>query len=364
MRSLLAAWLITLLSLTPSDLSAVAESACHSDRVAPSATTEESDLPYRRFFVAFGFSSMASQPSTPLRMAFNGPITSDEYWDLVRNTRQAILQMESKSEATIRQELDALAAQWDRITAVESSDGSLIQTDPAYLAVELRKDPPELTRLGKLLDSLLSAHEEYPQKVFTLQDIDPLKEILLRPEFQWQEQRSLQLPNWLDRVFDWIERFRDRTLSAAYRFGRVPLTIAAAFLFVLSLYFISRGLSRSLVREADLATEGNESDELLTSKGAFKRAETLSMQGDYRNAVRYLYLSSLLVLDEQGVMRYDRSRTNREYLRSVSSKPELAKPLRDVIDVFDRVWYGFESVDERTYRSYVEHVEELREKKG
>jgi hypothetical protein len=94
-----------------------------------------------------------------------------------------------------------------------------------------------------------------------------------------------------------------------------------------------------------------------------QRAQTLSSQGDYRNAVRYLYLSSLLILDEQGLLRYDRSRTNREYLRSVSSKPQLAKPLSDVIDVFDRVWYGFEPVDEQAYRNYVEHVEELREKK-
>ena len=89
----------------------------------------------------------------------------------------------------------------------------------------------------------------------------------------------------------------------------------------------------------------------------------LSTQGDYRTAVRYLYLSSLLVLDEQGLLRYDRSRTNREYLRSVSSRPELAIPLRKVIDVFDRVWYGFEAVDENTYKSYVQQVEELREKK-
>jgi len=70
-----------------------------------------------------------------------------------------------------------------------------------------------------------------------------------------------------------------------------------------------------------------------------------------------------LVLDEKRLMRYDRSRTNREYLRSLSSKPELVKPLRDVIDVFDRVWYGFENVDEQTYQSYVKRVDELREKK-
>jgi hypothetical protein len=323
MRALLAVWFITLLSLT-----------------SLSAVTEPSDLTQGK-----------------------APIPFDEYWELVRDTRQSILQIESKPEATIRRELDALAAQWDQVTAVALSDGNEIQIDSAFLAAQLRLDPPDLKRLENLLDALLRAHEEYPQKVFTLEDITPLKEILARPEFQWQQQQPLQLPNWLERFFAWIERFRNRTLNTAYQYGRTPLIIAATLLFILSLYFISRGLSRSLVKEAELESEASESDEMLTSKGALKRAETLSTQGDYRNAIRYLYLSSLLVLDEQGLMRYDRSRTNREYLRSVSSKPELAKPLRDVIDVFDRVWYGFETVDEQTYQSYVRRVDELREKK-
>ena len=139
--------------------------------------------------------------------------------------------------------------------------------------------------------------------------------------------------------------------------------VGAALLLILSLFYISRRLSRSLVREAELAAQASEDEALLTSKGALQRAQTLSTQGDYRNAIRFLYLSSLLVLDERGLMRYDRSRTNREYLRSVSSRPQLANPLRDVIDVFDKVWYGFESVDEQTYQSYLKHVDELRENK-
>jgi len=146
-------------------------------------------------------------------------------------------------------------------------------------------------------------------------------------------------------------------------YGRVPLIVAAVIVFLISLYFISQNLSRNLVREAQLAVENGDGDALLTSSGAMQRAQSLSSQGDYRNAVRYLYLSSLLVLDERGLLRYDRSRTNREYLRSISTKPELSKPLSDVIDVFDRVWYGFESVDENTFQSYVKHVDELREKK-
>ena len=295
------------------------------------------------------------------------PITLAEYWNLVRDTRQAIGQMETKPEATIRAELNAFAEQWEQVIAVRLSDDSVIQIDSSYLAAELRRDPPELERLGNLLDALLHAHEKYPQKVFTPEDVIPLNEILARPEFQWQqEQQPLRLPDWLTNLYDQFINFVDRviftTATLIYE-GRILFQIAGAFLFVLSLFFIARSLSRNLVREAELAAEGDANDEILTSKGAFKRAETLSMQGDYRNAIRYLYLSSLLVLDEQGLMRYDRSRTNREYLRSVSSKPELAKPLQDVIDVFDRVWYGFEGVDEQTYQSYVERVDELRETK-
>lgn len=344
MRSLLAIWLITLFSL--SNLSAANQPSHASPSPAPRAAS---------------FSQLAVQAQD------GTPITLAEYWDLVRDTRQAVDQLEAKPEATIREGLNALAGQWQEVTAVKLSDDSVIQIDSSYLAAELRRAPPELERLENLLDALLHAHEKYPQKVFTAEDVNPLNEILARPEFQWQqEQQSLRMPDWLANLYDRFLNFVDRviftTVTLIYE-GRILFQIAGAFLFVFTLFFIARSLSRNLVREAQLAAEGNESDEVLTSKSAFKRAESLSMQGDYRNAIRYLYLSSLLVLDEQGLMRYDRSRTNREYLRSVSSKPELAKPLQDVIDVFDRVWYGFEGVDEQTYQSYVERVDELRETK-
>lgn len=314
---------------------------------------------------SFAGTSWASEESPGRTVPPNDetPISLDEYWDLVRDTRQSITQMEAKSGTAVRSELNALAAQWEQALSVELSDHSLILIDSSHLVTELRRDPPDLKRLGKLLDALLHAHEQYPQKVFTVEDVAPLNEILARPEFQWQQAQATQWPDWLVKLGEWLTRFRNRILNATFQYGRVPLIIAAALLFAFSLFFISRSLSRSLVRESQLVAEENDSDELLTSKGAFKRAETLSTQGDYRNAIRYLYLSSLLVLDEQGLMRYDRSRTNREYLRSVSSKPELAKPLHDVIDVFDRVWYGFEGVDKQTYQSYVERVDELREKK-
>jgi uncharacterized protein DUF4129 len=293
-------------------------------------------------------------------------IPVDEYWKQIGNTQQSIIELEAKPEAETRQQLNALASQWDSITAVELSDHSIVPIDSTYLTTELRNNPPDLKHLEKSLDALLQAHQEFPRKVFTIKDIDPLKQILARPEFQWDSGQAVQLPTWLGNLLDAISKFLDRLIfflaNLVYQ-GRILLMIGAAILLLLVLFFISRNLSRSLVQDAQLAADDDEAGGILTSKGAIQRAQTLSMQGDYRNAIRFLYLSSLLVLDEQGLLRYDRSRTNREYLRSMASHPELANPLRDVIEVFDRVWYGFESVDEQTYQSYREHVEELQEKK-
>lgn len=308
--------------------------------------------------------SAAAQPAR-IASLDNTPIPFDQYWELVQSTRQMLLQLEGKPQATVREQLNGLASQWDQVTAVEMSDHSLVPVDSSYLTTELRSEASDPKRLGNLLDALLKAHEDYPQKVFTIQDTASLKAILARPEFQWEQASTIVLPTWLqdllDRFFNFWDQLIARVSMLVYE-GRYLLIVAAAIFFVFILLYISRNLAQNLVGDTELPAEG-ESDELLTSKGALKRAETLSMKGDYRSAIRYLYLSSLLVLDEQGLLRYDRSRTNREYLRSVSSRPELAEPLKDVINVFDRVWYGFESVDEQEYQSYVEQVEELREKK-
>lgn len=313
--------------------------------------------------------SAADLPSRDGQAPGEAPITLAEYWELVSTTHESVTQMGSTSGTAIRQELDRLAAEWEQVASVKLPDGKVVEVDPGYLVAELQKDPPKLEQLAGLLEALLRAHEDYPRNVFTLEDILPLEEILKRPEFQWQESQNapaLQMPDWLarliDRILEFFSRLFVRTGTAMYQ-GRALWQVAGVILLIVVLFFVFRNISLNLTREAQLAAEDRGNEELLTSTGALQRAETLSVRGDYRNAIRYLYLSSLLVLDEQGLLRYDRSRTNREYLRSVSSQPGLAKPLQDVIDVFDRVWYGFESVDEQTYQTYVTRVDELREKK-
>ncbi len=76
--------------------------------------------------------------------------------------------------------------------------------------------------------------------------------------------------------------------------------------------------------------------------------------------MRQLYLATLLALDEQGALRFDRALTNQEVLLRLRARPELARVLASVIDVFDNVWYGEHTLTAESFATYVEAVDALR----
>jgi hypothetical protein len=125
--------------------------------------------------------------------------------------------------------------------------------------------------------------------------------------------------------------------------------------------YLVRGLRRGLVAEA--SADDGDPEASLTAKTALEQAGGLARGGDYRTAVRYLYLSALLWLDERGALRYDRALTNHEHLDRVRDNPALRDRLAPVVDTFDRVWYGHLPIDEATFAAYQRQVEELRSEK-
>jgi hypothetical protein len=63
--------------------------------------------------------------------------------------------------------------------------------------------------------------------------------------------------------------------------------------------------------------------------------------GDHRQAVRYLYLKSLRLLNDRGLIRYQNHKTltNREYLGQLGSDPRRG-PFSDLTIAYEKVWYG------------------------
>lgn len=292
-------------------------------------------------------------------------LSLDEYWRQLEETQASVARLEDALPETRRDSFLDWADQWERITGVALPDGTRIPLDHSRLVSALRADPPDPARLDELLSALLAARQTWPSSGRDASSLEALEGVLARPEFQWQpEEASLLVRLWRG-FWEWVDDLLARLLpegggEAVGDLLSYLLTFFGTLALGLVLAYVLRDLLTDWVAEAELDPDADAEDEDLTAATALKRAQVLSGEGDYRSAVRYLYLSSLLLLEERGLLRYDRSLTNREYLRSVAHLPQLAAVLRDVVEVFDRVWYGYQPLDDATYARYAERVSDLR----
>ena len=160
------------------------------------------------------------------------------------------------------------------------------------------------------------------------------------------------------------EKYRDdlakilspRKWDADLRYVLFPM--GAIALAVVIIFFI-RQIRMNLVSEARDAVAATELEQVETERAALARAETAEAASDFRGALRFLYLSAILHLQERGVLPYDKSLTNREYLYQAQADIDLHTALGPAITVFDEVWYGHKPCDAETVASYRDLLEKV-----
>jgi hypothetical protein len=60
----------------------------------------------------------------------------------------------------------------------------------------------------------------------------------------------------------------------------------------------------------------------------------------YAEAIRLALLALIARLEKQGLLRYDTTRTNREYQRELRQRSDLAGCFGQLARIYERVWYG------------------------
>ena len=157
-------------------------------------------------------------------------------------------------------------------------------------------------------------------------------------EVSYEEYRA-----YLEKLVD------DRRWDTDLRYILFPL--GAIALGAVVIFFI-RQIRLNLIGEAHEAVTETALERVETERAALARAETAEAASDFRGALRYLYLSAILHLQERGVLPYDKSLTNREYLRQAQADTDLHTALGPAIIVFDEVWYGHKPCDAETVANY------------
>lgn len=134
--------------------------------------------------------------------------------------------------------------------------------------------------------------------------------------------------------------------------------LAAIALTVIVIFFIKQ-IQLNIIRDVDADESEIIVDAVQTEKAALSRADAAIESNDFRGAIRYLYLSAVFHLQEDGILPYDKSMTNREYLHKTEIDDSLQTALAPAITVFDEVWYGYKPCDEDTVSSYRELLKDI-----
>jgi hypothetical protein len=93
-------------------------------------------------------------------------------------------------------------------------------------------------------------------------------------------------------------------------------------------------------REKKRTVLGEEIDAGTTSNDLADAALAAAKAGDFRGAVRKLYISLLYELSERNLIELEPNTTNHEYLAKVSRFQPLVTPMHYLTDRFDYFWYG------------------------
>ena len=247
---------------------------------------------------------------------------------------------------------DGALAALRAIEPVTLPTGVTVEPDLSAIVAALESEPPDIAAAQHGIDALLGALSLASASTIDSDEArTTLDEVLARKEFQptpedEDDSQSLSgrffgwIGGHIDRFFSWLDRIIGGQGGEGSPFS-IVLAVLGVLLIVGIVAFAVRSVRESLTpgvaRLTDIDAEAH-----YTSAQARAEAERLFAAGEYRAALRLLYLATLIRWEEAGRLRFDRSLTNREVVARVTLQGDasLLEQLRPLVDRFDRVWYG------------------------
>jgi Domain of unknown function (DUF4129) len=193
-----------------------------------------------------------------------------------------------------------------------------------------------------------------------------LESILARPEYATNQPNG---PNALVRLLQdfarWLAKWLPKPRSVDP--GRIDLITLIAQIIVIGLAVLlilyvlktvivwfsgrSRKPRARKQREARIVL-GERLEPEATATDLLSEAEALARQGDLRAAIRKAYIALLVELGDRKVISLAHHKTNRDYLNSLRSVPQLHSRMRGLTESFERHWYGFASATPNDWQDF------------
>ncbi|MCA1667485.1 MAG: DUF4129 domain-containing protein [Thermomicrobia bacterium] len=287
------------------------------------------------------------------------------YLQRVTTARDALMQAQALAgaprDAAIQRAQDAL----DGIDGV-TVDGTRYPAPPSDALAALRRAPPDTARALIALTTLRTALADAQAAAPDPQARQKLDRVLSDRAFRMAEpnivqKEAIRFQSWLReqvrRLFRPLSRVQPQPAPANTP-GAGPMARLLALLgsplvlliFVLVLaallaFFVARRRRKRVHAPAD------ETVPLPQTAAQWRQhAEMLAAAGDYRAAIRALFLGTLTDLDERRLVAFEPSLTDREYLRAAQRQQTwLAEPLRPFVRLVESIVYAAAPCDAAAY---------------
>jgi len=260
-------------------------------------------------------------------------------------------------------------------------DGGTISVDNAWLYQLIdqyeseAEGPPKAAKLTEIAGRL-RALDAHLRKADAAESNDSdtahkkIEEILSRRAYQPEPEAPLssfikrglkKVQEFLDEIRLAVRRLLERIFGAGAGSGwlsNVLLVVVLAAIVITAVVLIKRIKRPQAKRKRTRVVLGEEIAADGTSRELAEAGFAAARAGDFRTAVRKLYVSLLYELSERNLIELDDSATNREYLRRASGLRGLSSPMRYMTDRFDTVWYGKIPSSEADFSIYRDRYEE------
>ena len=225
---------------------------------------------------------------------------------------------------------------------------------------ELERSGDRSHKLAQILDSLraLEIRVEERQNPGHLAESKEqakgrLENILNRPEYATGKHGQNALARLLQDIANWLEKLLPKRNISGGRVNFISLLARILVLAIATLvigyvlkivlsWFMGRSSKprRKKIKEARIVL-GERLEPDATATDLLAEAEALARQGDLRAAIRKAYIALLVELGDRKLISLAHHKTNRDYLNSLRSQPQIHSRMRGLTESFERHWYGF-----------------------
>jgi len=303
------------------------------------------------------------------------------YVQRVTAARDALMQAQSLAgaprDAAIQRARDALTG-IDGVTV----DGTRYPAPQSDALAALRRTPPDTERAVTELTLLRALLANEQAAVPDAQARRNLDRVLSDRAFHAAEPNAVQaqairFQSWigeqLRRLFRPLDRVQPPPNAPANTPGAGPVARLLALLgSPLLLILVALALAAVIAfavtrrwRKRERKAADTAAPPARTAAEWRQHADMLAAQGDYRAAVRALFLGALTELDERRLVAFDPALTDREYLREAQRQQSwLAEPLRPFVRLVESIVYADMPCHATEYRRACAFTDDLRQITG